>query len=353
MQVFRTVSHGPFPLAQTESSEVAASLPTADWIAIESEHFRFLSALDGRKIEREERKEIEAWLDELRPSLPGLPRKVKKLDRWLRLHRIAYRVEAFYARFQKLLDVQDEDFDPERNAAGPFMGAGLYLGEKGKFEVIFHAQRATHQAFTADSMGVRVTDSVRWHFSPEHKMLASIPAEDADLRNDRWLLPHTIHNLSHLLLCAYRHFSYDPPVWLDEGLAHFLEREIDPLSTTLDSDEGATRHRGDRKDWAELDRKLVSRGKEKRLAEMMALQTFGQLDDDHHKTAYSMVRFLAEEHPEGFSRLLAGVKGQLDDRGYPSGKDLPGLQRRLLRSIWDWSPADFDQAWRTWVLERP
>ena len=69
--------------------------------------------------------------------------------------------------------------------------------------------------------------------------MVSIPAEDPGLRLDRWLRGHSVHLTSHLLFCAYKHFSYDPPIWMDEGLAHALEREVEPASTTIDTDEGA------------------------------------------------------------------------------------------------------------------
>jgi len=49
--------------------------------------------------------------------------------------------------------------------------------------------------------------------------------------------------------------------------------------------------------------------------------------------------------------FLGGVKGQLDAQGYPSGSDLPGLQRTLLKDLFGWTPADFDAAWTEWAQQ--
>lgn len=351
MAALGTLSHGPFPFVRADTEAFAREIPSR-WVFLETAHLRFASNLGHENLSAKDRKQLEPELARLGAVLPELPERPKRLDRWLRLHLAALRAEEFYARFQSVLGVTDVDFPEERDYDASFMGDGRFLGEKNKFEIIYHFRRNTHQIFTKASMGVEVTDALRWHYSPEHKLLASVPAEDADLRYDRWLFPHTVHLLSHLFLCAYKHFSYDPPIWLDEGLAHVLEREVNPLSTTIDGDEGSGPHRGGHQDWTDADRRLLRRGKATPFAELMRAKMFHDLELDDHITAWSMVRFLVEEHPAELARFLGGVKGQLDEAGYPSGKDLAGLQRSLLREIWGWTPADFDAAWQSWVRER-
>ena len=90
-----------------------------------------------------------------------LTKRVKKLDPYLRLHLMAQRGEDFYKRFQKLLGVTDADFPATRQNEGPYMGNGLYMGEKGKFEALLHVNRGTHSAFTSKYMGVDITRSRR------------------------------------------------------------------------------------------------------------------------------------------------------------------------------------------------
>lgn len=346
------VSHGPFPFAKADTEAVAEFPSGHGWVFLETEHLRFASSLGPQAVKAKDRERLEAELDRLRAGMPELPAKIRKLDPFLRLHLMALRCEDFYDRFQQLLGVTDEDFPERRTAEGPYMGNGRFLGEADKFEIFFHVNRTTHQLFTRDNMGVQVTDALRWHFSPQHKHLASIPAEDSDLRFDAWLFPHTVHQLAHMCFAAYKHYSYDPPVWLDEGLAHVMEREVEGVSTTLCGDEGSGPHRGGHQDWEGKDARLARRGKATSLAQLMHLATYGDMDVDTHITAWSKVRFLVEAHPEGFARFVGGIKGQLDEAGYPTGKDLPGLQRRLLKEIWGWTPPEFDEAWKAWVLEQ-
>ena len=346
------LAHGPIAIGPKGSAALAESLPSADWKFLETPHLRWAFALGPETVDMADRKRVRAEIARLKLLLPSVPDDPKKLDPWLRLHLLAMKGEELYARFQELLQVTDDDFPETRAPDGPFMGAGKYLGELEKFEVVLHPSRELHRTFTTDLCGVSVTDSFRWHFKVEHKMLVSIPAEDPDLRRDRWLFPHVAHNLSHAFLCAYKHFSYDPPIWIDEGLAHAIEKEIEPESVTTDGTEGASRETHMPSDWDAAVRKLVAAKKAATLAELMHAKEFGELDADRHLVAWSMVRFLIEEHPDALAQLLGGIKGQLDEEGRPSSRDLTGLQRRLLLGAGNWTPAGFDEAWRAWALRR-
>jgi hypothetical protein len=349
MKAAGIVSHGPMPVGTMTSAELARDLPASQWIFLETAHIRWASSLPEQKVDLEERARVEAELARLRAVLPGVPKEVKKLDPWLRLHLIAMKGEEFYARFQQVLRVSDADFSDERKADGPFMGAGRFLGEKDKFELVLHGNRATHQLFTKEFSGAAVTNALRWHFPGQHKMLGSLPCEDPDLRQDRWLFPHVAHVLSHLMLCAYKHFSYDPPVWLDEGLALCMEKEIEPRATTNEGEEGSYRDDRYPADWKDAVQKMLARGRQKTLAELLYVKEVGALDREALFTCWSMVRFLLDTQPEGLAKLLGGVKGQLDAKGYPSGNDLPGLQRKLFKELFGWAPAAFDEVWRAWA----
>jgi hypothetical protein len=349
MKVAGVVSHGPIAIGPKGSEALAAELPAGTWIFLETAHLRWASSLGAEPIDINEKKRVRAELARLKKILPTVPTDSNKLDPFLRLHLLAMKGEELYARFQQILAVTDADFPESRPDKGPFMGDGRFLGEKDKFEVVLHVSREMHKTFTTDFSGVTITDSFRWHFKPQHKLLVSIPAEDPDLKHDRWLFPHVAHNLSHAFLCAYKHFSYDPPIWLDEGLAHVIEKEIDPASVTIDGSEGATRETKTPSDWADAVKKLIARGKSASLATLLHLKEFGELDVDGHLTTWSMIRFLVDEHPSEFAKILGGVKGQLDAEGRPSGKDLPDLERKLFKETGGWTPQSFDEDWRKWA----
>lgn len=343
------VSHGPTPIATWTTDVLPERLPASQWIVLETPHIRFVSSLPAIEVELADQARVQAELERLRAVLPNVPLKVKKLDPWLRLHLIAMKGEEFYARFQKLLAVTDADFPESRQFDKPYMGDGRFLGEKDKFEVVLHAARATHNLFTKDFCGAQVTGALRWHFPKLHKMLASIPCEDPDLKKDKTLFPHVVHNLSHLFFCAYKHFSYDPPTWIDEGLALAMEKEIDPRAATNEGEEGSYVDRVAPPNWSEEVRKMIARGRHKSLAELMYVKETGALDADALYTCWSMTRFLIEEHPDELAKILAGLKGQLDEKGFPTGNDLPSLQRRYFKDVGGWTPQSFDEVWKAWA----
>lgn len=352
MRAAGVVSHGPMTIGAMDSAALARDWDGTDWIFLETAHFRWASSLGPESLDAADQKRRKAEIEALRAALPDVPKQPRKLDPWLRLHLLSARAEAFYARFQALLRVTDADFPPERRTEGLYMGNGRFLGEKDKFELVVHARRATHLEFTQRYMGAQVTDSMRWHVAGQHKMLASIPAEDSDLRQDRWLWPHIVHNLAHLCFCAYKHFSFDPPAWLDEGLAHMLEREAEPLSFTREGEEGTYKERS-LEDWSDRALRLARSDKAPALAVLLHRHTVGEMADEEHVAAWAIVRFMAVEHPERFAAFLGGIKGQLDEQGLPTGRDLTGLQTRLLRELWSWTPADLDAAWKAWALKAP
>lgn len=343
------ISHGPIAIGPKGSADIVATLPATQWVFLETAHLRWASSLGPTNVDLKDRARVEAELAQLRKVLPDVPEKPKKLDPFLRLHLFAMRGENFYARFQALLGVSDADFPEKRQSSGPYMGNGRFLGESDKFEVVIHNTRATHVPFTQSFSGAGVVDSVRWHFKETHKLIVSVPAEDPDLRQDRWLFPHIAHNLSHVFLCAYKHFNYDPPIWLDEGLAHALEKEIEPESNTTDGEEGSLRDTSGPPDWHAAARKLEREGKDRSLADLLHAKEFSALDMPANIVAWSKVRFLIDAHPKEFAKFLGVVKGQLDAKGVPNGQNLEDLQRNALREIWSWTPADFDVAWRAWL----
>jgi len=349
MKAAGIVSHGPIPIAMWTSDQLVSRLPTSQWIVLETAHLRFASSLPGVEVELADQPRVQAELDRLRLVMPNIPLKLKRLDPWLRLHLIAMKSEEFYTRFQKLLGVTDADFPESRQFDKPFMGDGRFLGEKEKFEVVLHASRATHNLFTKDFSGAEVVGALRWHFPKVHKMLASIPCEDPDLKKDKTLFPHVVHNLSHLFFCAYKHFSYDPPTWIDEGLALAMEKEIDPRAATNEGEEGSYVDRIAPPNWDEEVRKTIQRGRHKSLAELMYVKETGALTPDALYTCWSMTRFLIEEHAETLTKILGGLKGQLDAKGVPTGNDLPGLQRSLFKDVGGWTPQTFDEAWKAWA----
>jgi hypothetical protein len=167
------------------------------------------------------------------------------------------------------------------------------------------------------------------------------------------LFPHMVHNFSHMFLWAYKHASYHPLTWIDEGIALAMEKEIEPRSATNEGEEGTYRDRIPRPDWPAEVRKMIADGEHKKLAELVRFTQVGELGRDELYTCWSMARFLIDVYPAELARLLGGLKGQLDAQGYQDGSDLPGLQRKLLKEIFDWTFQSLDEKWVAWATAPP
>ncbi|MGH7151430.1 MAG: hypothetical protein ACREIU_12070, partial [Planctomycetota bacterium] len=163
------------------------------------------------------------------------------------------------------------------------------------------------------------------------------------------LPPHLVHGLSHMLLAGYKHYSYEAPLWLDEGLAHWCEREVDPESNTFDADEGTLVPTLGESDWEAQTLRVLARGKAEPLANLVRKNAFADLDVDDHVVCWSKVDFLLRTRPKEFAALLGKVKGRLDAKGYADARDLTGAQRDAFRELLGWSFAEFDREWEAWV----
>lgn len=346
------VRHGAMPFGTRDSLAVAAGAPRALWWFLESAHFRVALGVPGCKVDANRVDVVEAELARLRVALPLVPTSPRKLDPPLRLHVIVQRLEDSYARIQRAFGVADADFPESRPLDAPFMGDGRFLGEKDKFEFVIFATEADHNAWIQPFSGAKVTDTLRWHFSPQHKLHASVPAQDPDLRTDLGLQTHLVHNLAHLMLCAYKHFSYDPPAWLDEGLAIYFEKELDPEAITLEGQEGGTKSQRPPRNFEARARALALSDGGPRFARLLGLREVADFEGEDLIASWAIAKFLVEAHPASFARFVGAVKGQLDERGVPTGRDLGGLQRKLLQELWQWNPQQLDREWRAWFSAR-
>lgn len=346
------VSREAQPIGDPALGVFAEEFPDESWRYLETTHFRIASSLEAMKLSGSDRKRMAAELDELRLYFPELSPKPRELEPEIYIVLIGIRLEKLYAEFQRLADVTDDDFPASRAAQGgrgPYMGDGPYLGEREKYEVVLHADRRDHHAFTKWQRGVEVRDTMRWHNREPSKLVVSMPCVDGDLRKDRWLWPHLAHNAAHMMFDGYKFFAYDPPLWLAEGLALWFEKRIEPESFTRDGGEGVFFEPERSEEWSDDARKLARKEDHASVPVLMAAQGPADLDLDANITCWSITSFLIETRPEGYAKLIGGLKAQLDEQGYPTGADLDDLQRELFREIWDWTPMQLEQAWLAWV----
>lgn len=346
------VSQSAQPIGDPGLGPFAERYDEKGWLHLETTHFRIASSLGKIKLSAKEKKRLAAELEELLPYFPELGPKPKSLPPEVYLVLIGVRLEKLYAEFQRIAQVEDKDFPASRaaqNGRGKYMGDGPYLGEREKYEVVLHRRRIDHTDFVTWQRGIKANDTVRWHNRKPSKLVVSMPCVDSDLTQDRWLWPHLAHNVAHMMFDGYKFFAYDPPLWMSEGLALYLEKRIEPMSFTRDGGEGVFFEPDRSSDWSKDALKLVKREKHASVPSLLAARGPDDLDKAANITAWSITTFLIEEHPDEYAKLIGAVKGQLDERGYPSGADMKGVQRRELMKHLDWSPLQLEAAWLEWV----
>jgi hypothetical protein len=339
------------PIGDPALGNFAESFPIG-WNYLETKHFRIASSLKKMKLSVKDRKRMAPELEKLAEFLPDIGSRPPSLTSKEYLILIGIRLESLYAQFQKIVQVEDSDFPSsraEQAGEGPYMGDGPYLGEREKFEVVLHINRNEHIEFIEMQRGIKMNDTVRWHCRNPSKLIVSMPCVDGDLREDRWLWPHLAHNTTHMLFEGFKFFAYDPPLWLAEGLALYIEKNIEPESWTRDGDEGVFFEPARSKDWSKDILKLVKQKKSVGMPSLMMAQRPADLNRAANVTAWSITSFLLQEHADNYATLIGTIKGQLDEQGYPTDYKINKVQREELKRLWGWTPMSMEKAWIEWL----
>jgi hypothetical protein len=279
--------------------------------------------------------------------------KQKILDPWLRAHLYAQRVEEIWDRFLVLMQVEESAFPPvpetKWKMQGKYMGTGPYLGQSGKYEVLLLPSEAASVLFLEKQFGLIIKMSQRWNVIPKDTLILVAHAGQGQLREDAAMHNHVAFNLAINLLDGYKHYSYETPIWIREGLAHLMEREISPEYNTFDSSEGAVAEMTRQTDWEPEVRKLVAAGRHVRMAELIALKDYAGLTQAYHYTTWSMVDYLVRTNPDGFACLNDRLHGITNAEGMTDGSNMPDRHREAFKECLGVSYPEFDAAWAAWV----
>ncbi len=353
MQKAGLVSHGGFEFATTDTAGVDRLMGGKDIYWIASEHFEVGFGVGAQKVGTEEAKKIRAELEELALVLPEVNPKTKLLEPWMRAHLYAYRAEKVWDRFLELMQVQESDFPDGKSVwlrGTPYFGEGPYVGQKGKYEILILPTPFDQVTFLRDQFGLTMERTQRWNVLERDSLIIVTNLVENDLRKDEALHGHLAFNIAINMLDGYKHYSYDTPRWISEGLAHFVERELNPNFNTFDGSEGDTGERVNEEDWHAEAKKLVQSEKAPTVAELTSLRTYAEFDIRHHYACWSMTAFMVETNPKGYACLNAALHGLKNAEGLPDSSNLPDRQRDAFRACFGQSYAEFDAAWRAWAL---
>lgn len=348
------VSHGGFEFGTNDTTAVDALLSVCDIRWVESAHFEIGVALGPYKIKEEEKKAIRAELERLAKVLPNVDTKPKILDPWIRVHLYAQRSEDVYARFCELMQVKDSDFpsgEKPWNGQGKYMGEGPYLGEKGKYEVLLLPSEAAGMQYLREQFGLQTKLSQRWNLPHRDTISLTVHAGQGSLKEDPAMHGHVAFNLAINLLDGYKHYSYDTPIWIREGLGHLIEREINPKYNTFDSSEGAVAEMTKKEKWEPEVKKIIASNQYISMAQLMTLKDYAGLTLNHHYTVWSMTDFLVKANPGGYACLNDKLHGRTNKQNFADGSNLPDVHRDAFQECLGMNYAQFEAAWIKWVDE--
>lgn len=360
------VSYGPFEFGtrgptRVTTADIEGDLSYAELLWVETAHFRIGTSLASWNVPLEPAttKKIRGELSRLKErGLPRVNEKRRKLDPWLRLHLLAMRAEDLYAELQDWLAVTDADFpaDPEKVVSnqGRYMGFGPYLGMKGKYLLLLTENGGTYTDYLKRYIGRDSNLGQRWHFKEVGSLFYGVAADSdgARLDHDTALHCNLAFNIAHNLIDGFRHYSYDLPVWIKEGLAHWFERRVDPRWNSFDQNEGSLADMKPVWRWEPKVRQLVAADKGTPLAEASTWRDYGQIGFEDHMLLWSRWDYLLSLDKARFADFMMQVKGRVDPVTWrPDPSDLIGAARDALLKTYSLTPLTLDEKWKEWVLK--
>lgn len=358
------VSFGPFPFGEhgsqiISSERIEQHLLYAQIIWVETAHFRIACTLQPWQVpnDLETRRKIQAELERLREKLgPKVNPKTRILDRWLRLHLTAQRMEDLYADLQSWLIVKDEDFpiDAAHKKYGElYMGEGRYLGMAEKYLVMVMDKGNTYFDYLKNFTGRQSKFGQRWHYMKQGSLYYGIGSDmgKGSLKHDTALHNDLIFNVTINMIDGFRHYSYDLPVWIREGLGHWFERKNSPKWNTFDQDEAAPMDPPSKWRWKPYVRQLLMGKKWSKFSDVIKWRHYGEINFNDHVMLWARIDFLLSFGKEKFRKFMFEIKGRFDHKtGRSDHHDIVGVVREAMRKTYGLNPLNFDEKFKEWAI---
>ena len=354
MKAAGIVSHGGFEVARKTTEEAAAVVGGAEIYWVETEHFKLGFALGPIKVKQDEKAKIRAECAALNEVLEEVPLKPKTLDPWLRAHLYAARLEQIYADMLEFLKA-DQSLFPESGTVwdmtGEYWGQGPHMGMKGKVEIMLWPSEGFHSQWLKENFGLLTKRTQRWHIIDTGSLQVSAHTEQGSLSVDQALHGHLVFNVSILLINSYKHYSYDMPVWLLEGIGHYMERRLNPKYNTFDSGEGGLAQTTRKEKWEPLVKKMISKEDAPSISALVRKSNFAELTLNDHFATWSMIDYLVRAHPDFLPEFIRRISDLRNEENLPDGTNLQEEQRAAFTEGLKMSYLQFDRAWAEWVQE--
>jgi len=355
------LSLGPFQLATGQSTEqVVQDLGGEPLLWAETAHFKLGCSLDRIPLPEDRllRKSVTEELERLGKRIPGLRKRPKELDPWLRLHLYAQRLEELHARFREVLGLSDEEFAAGKGAGVGSLkeiGRGAHFGMHGKPIALIFEKTAAMSRYATLYLGGPTEKAFRQYFSQDDAFLFMTSMEQlvGSYDNDGALHCTVAFGVVQNLLNGFRGYTHNTPAWLEMGIARWFIRDIDPRWQLYTAAPGEFLRGEDEVDWAPKVRARVEHRYFPTTAQMFAWQDPNALSFAEHMILWSRIDYLiGRDDGRTMRELLWRTMEPLPHDGAGTREEVAAAQAaRAFRDATGMEPEAFDEAWAAWVLK--
>lgn len=343
-------SWGPFPLADGHGSqEVDALVGGGRMRWVETGHFRIGTDLATRPLPDDNlgRRSIYAECRRLQRRHGTFPATPTKLDGWLQLHLMAQRMEDLLADLQRRAGVDDRFADHAEGAVGPHFGCRdkfVLLVFEAESELIRYLRTHTH---------CREDRAWLQHFPATDCFLFATAAQafGGELRDPFLLHGHVVHAMVQNLLEAFVGVGRCP-FWLQEGLAHWYTRRIDPRLVEFTNLPMEQAHRFTNWEW---EARLRARARQDLLPALADMLTWydgrnrGLID---HAAIWSLVDWMMAQEPTAVATCLQSCRREPLTTRYLSRSQVLEWHTLRLDAAFGCDLPQLDERWRKHIATR-
>lgn len=278
-----------------------------------------------------------------------------------RAHAYLERAEEIYTRVQKILRVKDGDFPkldgsgiaiPSKKKGAAYMGRGPYLGQQAKYEVLILPGPAEQQKYLNSSNGLQGLYTNRAHLLDSGAISLVLHLADGEMWDDVGVWGYMSHYLTHAFVSGYRYDAYQAPLWLEVGLAHYVEREINHVYNCFCGGTKAAAAGALLNDWTEHVKNHLRKDSGPYLERILDRQAPSEFSLDDHMVAWSMTAYLIDKHSKDYAALVADMHGITKGKRSIGVMQLTNAHRDAFSKHIDMSYAQFDKAWRRWAKKQ-
>jgi len=337
--------------------DIDQALGGVEVLWVETAHFRIGCSLPEYKIDsdsKDEKEKIRAELKLLQERIPSVPLKPKRLDKWLRLHLYAMRLETLYEEIETLLGVTEEDLPtgPGQLKNGEYMGEGPYLGMTEKFTVLLFEKESSVGRYRNRYVGQSGSEPTRHLWPQTGTMLFVAAQENPGLASDTTMHCMVAYAVTLNLINGFKYYTHELPSWVPVGLGHWFARQVNPKRNYFTEDRIFSEDDKDVWDWAPRVRARVDHEYFPGMTKVFEWKDPLAMKPVEHMMSWARVDYLMHNDRDGLARFVDAMTGRLAGAGQVITPDIVfARQPAAFEEAFGVSPAEMDAAFAEWVLE--